>query len=320
MPSSNLILLTEMETLTDQLRHKSYDFIREHIYPVLDWLEFEHVFEHWINGREKASIKSNYSDVLPGLTYHALTGDYEKSIPLCAAWMFYVFGAKVLDDIQDQDVEEEWTRGGLVKSIPLATTLITIPQLCLQCIDIDNSSLKDILGNFGMTSALASKMQSCPTNTYTDNSLEKYFEYIIATTANIFATGAWAGARLATNEKLVLDTLYSYGYGLGMRSAIILDCKDIAPQNKPSDLSLGHYKLPVLYAVSQTDHPHHEKFMTLLDDENLVDEKLQNVIQILDAMNAIQWSLNLSNEFAKDSRNILFNLNDQARERLTPYV
>lgn len=312
-------------TISDLLRHLTYDFVRTHIYPVLNWNEFESIVEYWIAGRDNASIESNYSDVLPSLAYIAIGGDMETSIPLSAAWMFYILGARVLDDIQDQDAPNKpWTQDGLGKSIPVGTALINIPNICLSYLKTDIDTYKEISSGFGRTGALAAKIQSFPTKTYASpQSLEQYFTHVIATTVEIFAAGAWAGGRLGTTDSNTLQALREFGYGLGMKTAIVLDCRDLKPNSpgKPSDLTVGSYKLPVLYAVSTlTDHPDYDLLMEGLQQGNLTGERLKKIVAILENMGAITWSLQVALEFQDKAHRALESLSSQARKVLVNYV
>lgn len=310
---------------TDLLRHRTYEFIRAHIMPVIDWTEFESAVEYWIDRRESASVKSNYSDVLPTLSYTALGGDVETSIPLTAAWMFYIFGARVLDDIQDQDAPNKpWAQGGLGQSIPIGVTLLSATNICLSHLGTDAVTFQEILASFGRTGALAAKHQSFPTNTYASaQSLEQYFTHIIATTAELFAVGAWAGGRLHTTDENILQALRDFGFGLGMKTAIVLDCRDLKPASpdKPSDLTVGSYKLPVLYAVSALmDHPDHGLLVKLLHEGDLSGDRLDTVVGILEDMGALSWSIQVALEYEKKARLALDSLPDAARRVLVNYV
>ncbi|MCI0556932.1 MAG: polyprenyl synthetase family protein [Nitrososphaera sp.] len=310
---------------TDLLRHRTYQFIRTNILPVLDWTKFESTVEYWIERRENASVKSNYSDVLPTLSYTALGGDIEPSIPLTAAWMFYIFGARVLDDIQDQDAPNKpWTKEGLGQSIPIGVALLSITNTCLSHLNTDAAAFQEILAGFGRTGTLAAKHQSFPTNSYASaESLEQYFTHIIATTAELFAVGAWAGGRLHTTDENILQALRDFGFGLGMKTAIVLDCRDLKPASpdKPSDLTVGSYKLPVLYAVSTlTEHPDHRLLIKLLKEENLSGDRLETVVRVLEDMGAISWSVQVALEYEKKARLALDSLPDTAKKVLVDYV
>lgn len=314
-----------LQERTDLLRHRTYEFIRTHILPILNWKEFESTVEYWIEGRENTSVGSNYSDVLPALSYIALGGDGETAIPLTAAWMLYIFGARVLDDIQDQDAPNKpWTKKGLEQSIPIGTTLLSITDICLSHLNTDLTTFKEILGRFGRTGALAAKNQSLTTDTYTSiQSLERYFTHIIATTAELFAVGTWAGGRLWTADENILQALREFGFGLGMKTAIILDCRDLKPKSpdKPSDLTAGSYKLPVLYATSTlTEHPDYSLLMKLLNEGNLSGDRLETVVKILEETGAISWSIQVALEYEKKARLALDSLPDTARKVLIGYV
>jgi geranylgeranyl pyrophosphate synthase len=316
---------TKVLALSDSLRHQTYGFMRTYIFPVLNWPEFEGVVESWIANREQATVQSNYSDVLPSLAYVALGGDLESSIPLSAAWMFFMFAARVLDDIQDQDcLHRPWLKNGLAQSIPISTALLNVTNICLAHLDTDIVTLRELLSAFGRTSARAAKAQSRPTITYdSPESLEHYFEHIVATTAELFAAGTWAGGRLKTDDLQTLQALREFGYGLGMKTAVILDCRDLNPKSahKQSDLAMGSYKLPVLFAVStQTEHPEYERLISLLQEEKPGEDSLNDLTAILTDMEALTWSVRVALEFEDVSRAALQTLPKQASTLLMNYV
>ena len=322
---SSITTSNVLQHRTDLLRHRTYEFIRAHILPVIDWTKFESTVGYWIDRRENASVKSNYSDVLPTLSYTALGGDADISVPLAAAWMFYILGARVLDDIQDQDaLDKPWTEGGLGQSIPIGVTLLSTTNICLSHLDTDAVTFQELLASFGRTAALAAKHQSFPTNSYASaESLEQYFTHIIATTAELFAVGAWAGGRLYTTDEKILQSLRDFGFGLGMKTAIVLDCRDLKPASpdKPSDLTVGSYKLPVLYAVSTlTDHPDHGLLVKLLHEGDLSGDRLDTVVGILEDMGALSWSVQVALEYGKKARLALDPLPDTAKKVLVDYV
>ena len=314
-----------LQQRTDLLRKRTYEFIRAHILPVIDWPKFESTVEYWIDRRENASVKSNYSDVLPTLSFTALGGDAETSLPLSAAWMFYILGARVLDDIQDQDaLGKPWTEGGLGQSIPIGVTLLSITNICLSHLETDIVTFQEILAGFGQTGALAAKHQSFPTNSYKSaEALEQYFTHIIATTAELFAVGAWAGGRLHTTDENILQALRDFGFGLGMKTAIVLDCRDLKPVSpyKPSDLTGGSYKLPVLYAVSTLmDHPDHGLLVKLLQEGDLSGDRLDTAVGVLENMGALSWSIQVALEYENKARLALDSLPDTAKKVLVDYV
>ena len=302
------------------LRQDVYTFIRTHIYPTIDWPWFETVVEHWIDGR-KGPAQTNFTDLLPGLIYISLGGATQRSIPLTAAWLFYILGAKVLDDVQDGDADSRlWTQGGLQHSIPLGTALITAPNICLSYLDTDPLTIRAILGMFGQIATTAAKGQSQPTNDYA--SLEIYFAHIVTTTAQLFAAGAWVGGRLHTDDEMVLNPLYEFGHGLGMKTAIVLDCLDLQPTDptKPSDIAVNSYKLPVIYGVTRcTASPHHTRLLSLLAVEQKTAVQVTEILDILTEIGAVRWSLNLATQFQHEALAALSDL-PTTKEALLHYV
>jgi geranylgeranyl pyrophosphate synthase len=307
------------------LSQYTHDFIRTQISPILDWSDFEAAIAHWLNRQDDASPETAYyTDVFPALIYIAVGGDYPKSIPLTAFWLLNILAARVFDDIQDQQGEcNPWNQGGLVQSLPTGLALLTAANICFSHLESDIDAFRAIQNAFGRAGALAAKAQRLtPTTDLSSNSLEQYFFHIIGATAEIFATGAWAGGRLKTVDETTLNALREFGYNIGMRIAILSDCFDLQPASldKPSDLTSGSYRLPVLYAASLTEHPDHPELMELLTKGKLEGGRYDTAITLLENMEAISWSVQLATEFQNRAIAALNSLPEYTQEALANYV
>jgi geranylgeranyl pyrophosphate synthase len=310
---------------TDCLRYQACEFISSEILPIIHWEEFEAAIRYWIRSRDKLLVQSNYSDVLPSLSYVALGGDPQRSLPLTAAWMLYIFGARVLDDAQDQDrFDRPWSTGKTRCPISLGVTSLSAAQMCLAKLETDLATFRDIVTRLAHTTALAARSQSLSLSpTISSQSLEEYFRHVIATTAEIFAVGAWAGGRLCQGEAKTLQALHQFGFALGMKTAIILDCRDLNPKSpdKLSDLTLGNWTLPILYAVATLkEHAHYDRLLKLLQDKRLFGEHLDEVIALVEDMGALTWCVQIALDYEKKAHFALDLLPNATRQVLTAYV
>jgi geranylgeranyl pyrophosphate synthase len=310
---------------TNRLRYQSAEFISSEIFPTIHWEEFEAAVRYWLASRDKLVVPSNYSDVLPSLSYVALGGDPQRSLPLTAAWMLYIFGARVLDDAQDQDrFDRPWSTGNARCPISLGVTSLSAAQMCLAKLETDLVTFRDIVTRLAHTTALAARSQSLSlTPTISSQSLEAYFKHVIATTAEIFAVGTWTGGRLCQGEAKTLQALHQFGFALGMKTAIILDCRDLNPKSphKLSDLTLGNWTLPVLYAVATLkEHAHYDLLLKLLQAKKLFGEHRDQMIALLEDMGALTWCVQIALEYEKKAHFALELLPNATRQVLAAYV
>lgn len=303
-----------------EIRQLANEFIQAEILPVVNWPELELSIETWSNGRQDV-----HTDIWPALTFTATGGAIQKSIPVVAFWLLHILAARVFDDIQDgEGLDSSWQKRGLEQALPTGIALLTAANICLAHLQTDVETFKAAVQALGRASTLAAKAQSCPPRDWSAEALEPYFEHLIATTGQIFAAGAWVGARLNdVTDASILHALYEFGLNSGMKMAIVNDCADLQPQKagKLSDLTARIYKLPVLYAMSRTDAPHHDDLLKLLEGgASLTGKRLKEAVSILDGMGAITWSLNIAADFRNRALAALHTLPDEISGVLANYA
>lgn len=292
-----------------------YDFIGEIILPPLAWPGFECNFEEYRASRD--STVHTYVDTLPILTCVAAGGLADRAVPLAAAWTLYILASKIFDELQDGDGQEDlWNEGDIATALSAGLFALGAAKASLSHLEQDSNSCHQILEAFGKTTALAAKSQREHLPLETLN-VESYFKILAAKTGLIFATGAWSGARLATVEPdpNVLDALYRYGLNAGIAGQITDDCLDLGQ----GDLNNSTFTLPVIYALSQKQHPRHLQLMTLLREIEIEnsDDLVSEAMVILQEMGAIGWSLQVAKAYAGQA---LTALQRFPQERVMPLI
>ena len=277
---------------------KTYDFIQSDLLSFCNWDEFEEIIFN--RQQERANTCAAWIDVLPALISHLGSEETDQAIHLAAAWTLYLFAGRILDDIQDNEgYEQPWFQDGSEQALPTASFVLGLAQMALA--RLKGQSQIDILDAFGRTLALASKAQreqQSPTNI----SIDEYFQNLVSRTAVAFATASWAGARLATTDPKILDAAYNYGLSVGIAIQIEDDCRDLAS----SDFAAGIYTLPVIYALSQTQHPCHPNLLALISTENDVSAaSVTEIVEILEGMSAFKWSRKMAAIHRKKSLEIM---------------
>ena len=265
-----------------------------------------------------------FTDTLPALVYGAFGGCVEKVVPMNSGWLLYLIAARVFDDIQDGEGDgRPWNRHGLSHALPVGIGLMSAATVCLSHQTADEDTLRSLYHMFGVAGVEAAQAQwnELDSGVLESDALDAYFTHIIGATAKIFAAGAWAGGCLFGAEEQTLKALYEYGYDVGMKFAILDDCQDLmASEYSSSDLASGRYRLPVLYAMAQPDHPAQPQLRTLLREANRSEVTVTAAIDLLDEMGAIAWSLDLAQVYQQKALAALEILPEDVKGMLAAYA
>ena len=298
---------------------QTYSFVCSEEMPFLAWPELETAVAYWVE-QHCTNPQKIGNDIFPLLSYHALEGCGERAIPLAAYWMLNIIAARVFDDIQDDEgLQNPWNNDGLVQALPTGIALLNVADICLTYLDFPHETVQALIKMLKRVTALAAKAQRTPLTKAT--TLTEYLENSLALTGEIVAVGAWAGARLQTSDPKILQAFYQYGQNLGMKMAILSDCFDLIPQeSKLSDLTVATYKLPVIYALSLTQHKKRAELKDLLADEVLQGTRLQTAITLLEEVGAISWCVQLADHFQQQANESLLDLPSEVRNKLQTYV
>lgn len=300
---------------------QTLEFVCSEATSFLAWAELETAVSYWAE-RHQPNPQKICNDIFPLLTSAAVGGTVEKALPLAAFWLLNIIAARVLDDVQDQEGSRHpWNADGLAQALPTGIALLTTADICLAQLRVDSQTWRDLFDTLKRATALAAKAQRYPLTKTT--TLSSYLENSIAQTGQIMAVGAWAGGRLQTSDHAILQALWHYGQNIGLKMAILSDCLDLSPQDpgKLSDLTVAVYKLPVIYAVSLTEHRCHSRLRYLLQDPKpLFGARLADVIGLLEEMGAIAWCTNLAIHFQQQATAALVGLPNEIQQQLQAYV
>ncbi len=276
-------------TIRDQFS-ATYDFIHSEVLDELDWPDILTAVSHR-QGQSEGGL-SAYAAILPMLTCRAMGGETEKAIPLAAAWVLYDLASDVFDDLQDRDAKDlPWNHWPSGRAMTVGLGLIFAAQASLARLRTTPAALKDILASLAGTGLAAAQAQGQESNW---DAPALYFRNTIAKSGLVFAAVARAGARLGSRRTASLQRIYDYGLALGTLIQIRDDCFDVTSPRALSDLAARVYTLPVIYALSQSDHPRHARLTELLDPtdpSSAPDEKaIQEVSEILSEMGSLSYS------------------------------
>jgi len=264
------------------------DFLDHHIIKQLDWPDLQLV----IKERQTQLSASSYmwAAMLPIMTCLTFDGHQEKAVPLAASWLLYDLASKLFDDLQDQDDESLlWFNWNPTRLINVGLGTIAAADLCLTQLDCSLENYKTVQSDLAKAFLLAARGQ---TISLANPNLENYYQHTIAKSGLLFAAVAKAGANLATNNPKVLEQIYTFGLALGTLIQILDDCYDMRSK-AANDLGRGHYTLPVIFAVSQQEHPLHSELTQL--SGNLADRNaIKKIITVLEEMKAFEYALSIA--------------------------
>lgn len=299
---------------------QTYSFVCSDVLPFLAWPELETAVSYWVE-QHQISPNKIYNDIFPLLSNSALGGSIEQATPLAAFWLLNIIAARVFDDIQDDEgAHRPWNAAGLAQALPIGIALLNIADICLTHLQVSRETFRELITRLKRIAALAARAQRYPPTKTT--TLAQYLENSLALTGEIIAIGAWAGARLQTSDPKMLQAFYQYGQSIGMKMAILSDCHDLSPQEvgKRSDLTVSTYKLPVIYAVSITEHVLQAELKALLQTEDpLTGSRLQKVIHLLEEIGSIAWCNQLAEYFQQLANTSLKELPNDVQKRLHTY-
>lgn len=286
------------------------EFILSELLPPLVWENLDSVVTAWFTRHDNPWHAS--TDILPCLACAAVGGKAQDAVPLAGFWALSFFASQVFDSVQDdEDHEQPWMHGGQNYAISRGLALIALASVSLTYMQ-PGEEQRDILRAFGRTWALAAKSQ---TDSQSDLSLEGYFANIIASTGQPFATAAWSGGRLATDEHELLHALSNYGLSAGIALAITSDCHGLR-----SDIAAGIYKLPTLYALSLESHAHYSELCTLLSCDTNTVANVERILCIHDEMQAVDWSMSIAGEYRQRAIAALRPIRVENKQPLIDYV
>lgn len=224
---------------------------------------------------------------LPGLSCVAVGGHLDKATPLTAAWILYDLASDIFDDLQDQDkADVPWLEWPPAQAMLVGLGCLFAAARCQASLQIGCDASRAIQIAIAEAGLAAAQGQAIATDA---RAVDGYFRRIIANTGGVFAAIAWSGARVHSSDPQVLTALHKYGLALGILLQLRDDCIDLSNGEVASDLERGGYTLPLLYGLSQTEHPAHSRLRDLLQRGKELDKgDVQEILHFVADVGA--WS------------------------------
>jgi geranylgeranyl pyrophosphate synthase len=267
--------------------------------------------QYWLDHSSRGVASA--TTLLPVHAYQAAGGTSNTAIPLAAYWVLALLAARILDDVQDQEgADRLWNTNGVLAGIPFGTAALTAANLCLTFLDVSSGIRTAVERKLHGAVLIAARAQSREPR---DMQLGTYFSNAIGSSGLAFGAIACAGGQLVTGDEDTLKRLHDIGYHVGMRDAVRSDCADLE-----EDLERGIFTLPVIYAKSLHTHPLHYRLTHLLAGQKLSCNEIEDIQSILVKMDAITWSVQVSDRFHEKAVTNLRELDPYEKSNLWRYV
>lgn len=231
------------ETQVDEVYDLAEDVIRDS----LECFEYTDAILLTLHSEEADSLLA----LLPILCCEAAGGEKSQATPIAAAWLLLYMAAKMLDDVEDGELDASQTLNP-AQAVNVATGLIFASQLALALLPkrgVDSDLLFSLHEDFNRTALRmcagqhADLLEEIP-------SLEHCFRVIATKSGEPFALACRAGASLGTDDKTQIALYSEFGYNLGVLIQIDNDFNGVWNPKNRSDLAAGKRTLPVVYALS----------------------------------------------------------------------
>lgn len=292
-------------------------FISEILLPPLDWPQFNDLIAaYW--DKKHASHLDIHTCVLPALSAVAAGGTAKSVIPLCGAWSLLLFAARLFDDVQDEEgICETGDPACRHQATSFGLFAIGAAQSALSLLQTDASTKQNILDTFGRTLSLAARSQVTALRSESPALLlVDYCKVIAGKTGIIFATGAWCGARFATDDEEICRMLHDYGLNAGMMIQVLDDRDDLIRQ----DLPVGALTLPLIYGLARQEHPQSNELASMLERLANNPEAVTDTVVLLQEMGAITWCPQIAYHYQQQAIAALSNLPPSRSQPLIAYV
>jgi geranylgeranyl diphosphate synthase type I len=290
-----------------------YDIMRYH----LGWLDEDlKPIEHYGGKR--------FRPILCLLAYYALSGVYDKALPVAAAIELIHNFSLIHDDIEDRDEERRhrptvWKIWGEAQAINAGDGMhvfVNLSALRLQRRNVTDSKVVEVLRLLNETVMTLCEGQ------YLDISFEarddvtskEYLDMIYRKTAALIESAVVVGALLATEDEKTIADFRKFGRDLGMAFQIRDDiigtwCE---PENtgkpKGSDIENKKKTLPVIYTFENCTGEEKAELDRIYAKDRLSKEDVKHVIKLMDEKDAYNYAIETAAGYERSALAALLNL------------
>ena len=143
----------------------------------------------------------------------------------------------------------------------------------------------------------------------------QYLQVIEEKTASLFAASCRTGAMLAEGDETVVESLYHFGWGIGMAFQVIDDTLDFVGKEtkvgKPvmSDFREGKMTLPAIHCLNSATKTEREKLVEIVLSKVKEDGDFEYLNSLIEKYKAIEFSIQKARAFVEKAKRALSPLN-----------
>jgi geranylgeranyl diphosphate synthase type I len=251
------------------------------------------------------------------LVYNSLSGVYDKALPAAAAIELIHNFSLIHDDIEDMDEERRhkatvWKLWGISQAINVGDGMHVLANLAaLRLADIGVTSEKVVevmkILNETIITLCEGQYLDMSFEERLDITIDMYLDMIRRKTAALVEASAWIGATLATEDESRIESFRNFGRSIGLAFQIIDDIIGIwekAEQTgkpKASDIRNRKKTLPILYSMEMASEEDRKLLRELYSRPHLTDEEVEQVLGILEASGAYEFSRKMAEDYEKEA-------------------
>jgi geranylgeranyl pyrophosphate synthase len=259
--------------------------------------------------------------ILTLLVCEAVSGNYEKALPVASAYELAHGASLVQDDIIDESETRHGRpavheRYGLLRAILISDNLLfdIFTELSkYQSLRISKRSLSELLGFVGGAAKMAARGEFYEASLKAKgNSTEKeYLKLAELKTGSFFAGAAASGAVVGGARKPVVEAMYRFGLALGVSFQIEDDMLDIAGDTgstgKPilKDVQGNASNLVLIHALNEADPYQKQIIESMLYKKWFARSDVKRLNETLDQLGSFEHSSRVAHKYAETARNTL---------------
>lgn len=194
--------------------------------------------------------------LLPLTVCQSICGDFERALPIAAAFQLMLGAGDVFDDIEDADSPESlFAKYGYAISTNAATTLMILAERAISRLKergVEDSTITRSCERFNAYYSLACRGQhmdlSIPRNSLVTEDI--YLEILSMKSASQIECACHIGAMVAKANNSIIEAYSNFGHNLGMAAQI---GNDILGINSGKDIARRKITLPAIYALTNAN-------------------------------------------------------------------
>ncbi len=248
------------------------------------------------------------------LVFEALTGGYQKALPVAAAIEMVHNFSLLHDDIEDNDVERRgrpsaWTIWGRSRVINAGDFLYSLAYKALYRLDLSYFAPEQVfsvlkLVNEACLALTEGQDLDLQFETATDVSTEMYLDMVYKKTGALVEAAIVSGAQLGTTDKTIIQNYHEFARNIGIAFQIRDDMLGIwgdaskTGKSSSNDLRRKKKTLPVLYMLDRASGQHQDKLRTYYTrPEPLSDEEIEIVRESLAEADAYTYTRQMADSY-----------------------